>query len=104
MVGGDGLIYEGRGWNKEGAHTKGYNIYSICIAFIGTFAKYTPSKKQQQITTKLIEQGIILKKISQNYKLYWQNQLDLTSSRSSPKLYEIIKEWNHFSNETPEID
>lgn len=23
MVGGDGDVYEGRGWDKQGAHTKG---------------------------------------------------------------------------------
>ena len=25
LVGEDGNIYEGRGWNEIGAHTKGYN-------------------------------------------------------------------------------
>ena len=25
LVGEDGQAYEGRGWNKEGAHTYGYN-------------------------------------------------------------------------------
>lgn len=37
MVGGDGQIYEGNGWNKEGAHTYGYNKKSISIVFIGNF-------------------------------------------------------------------
>lgn len=23
LVGGDGSVYEGRGWDKQGAHTKG---------------------------------------------------------------------------------
>lgn len=23
LIGGDGQVYEGRGWNKQGAHTKG---------------------------------------------------------------------------------
>lgn len=37
MVGGDGKIYEGRGWHKIGSHTRGYNSKSIAIAFLGNF-------------------------------------------------------------------
>ena len=37
QVGGDGLIYEGRGWNKTGTHTIGFNDRSIGISFIGTY-------------------------------------------------------------------
>lgn len=37
MVGGDGYIYEGRGWGKEGAYAKGYNKKSVGIGFIGIF-------------------------------------------------------------------
>lgn len=37
IIGGDGNIYEGAGWHKEGAHTYGYNKKSIGIAFIGDF-------------------------------------------------------------------
>lgn len=37
IVGGDGNVYEGRGWTKQGAHAPGYNAQSIGICFIGTF-------------------------------------------------------------------
>lgn len=36
-IGGDGNIYEGRGWNRTGAHAKGWNSKSIGIVFIGDF-------------------------------------------------------------------
>ena len=35
LVAPTGEIYEGRGWGKQGAHTKGYNSSSVGIAFIG---------------------------------------------------------------------
>ena len=35
LVAPTGEIYEGRGWAKQGAHTKGYNSSSVGIAFIG---------------------------------------------------------------------
>lgn len=38
LVGEDGNVYEGRGWTKQGAHTKSYNSKSIGICFLGTFS------------------------------------------------------------------
>ncbi|XP_011495716.1 PREDICTED: peptidoglycan-recognition protein SC2-like isoform X2 [Ceratosolen solmsi marchali] len=58
LVGGDGLVYEGRGWNIEGAHTFNYNYQSIGISFIGTFNEVEPTKAQLYATEKLIELGI----------------------------------------------
>jgi peptidoglycan recognition protein len=37
LVGEDGNVYEGRGWDKVGAHAPGYNFNSIGVCFIGTF-------------------------------------------------------------------
>lgn len=37
LVGGEGKIYEGVGFHKVGAHTRGYNTRSLGIAFIGNF-------------------------------------------------------------------
>lgn len=38
MIGGDGNVYEGAGFHKVGAHTRGYNSRSIGIAMIGNFS------------------------------------------------------------------
>jgi hypothetical protein len=37
-VGGDGNVYEGRGWHQVGAHTYGFNKRSVGIALIGEFS------------------------------------------------------------------
>lgn len=37
LVGGDGTVYEGRGWGVVGAHTKGHNHDSLGIAFMGNY-------------------------------------------------------------------
>lgn len=37
LVGEDGNIYEGRGWDKHGAHSTPYNSKSIGICMIGNF-------------------------------------------------------------------
>lgn len=99
LVGGDGAVYEGRGWDKEGAHTKGYNKRSICIAFIGTFNKILPPLRQLSATKMLIEQGIKENKLHPNYKLFGHRQL-IPSESPGKALFEIIKKWPHWSNET----
>ena len=44
LIGGDGVVYEGRGWNTEGGHTCGFNKQSYAICFIGNFADELPDK------------------------------------------------------------
>ena len=38
VIGEDGLIYEGRGWDFTGAHAPQYNNQSIGISIIGDFS------------------------------------------------------------------
>ena len=47
LIGGDGLIYEGRGWNQIGAHTYGFNDVGYGIDFIGTFTDKNPTQVAQ---------------------------------------------------------
>lgn len=99
LVGGDGAVYEGRGWNKEGAHTKGYNRQSICIAFIGLFNTLVPSERQLKAAEILIQMGVDDKKLASDYKLYGHRQLMATQSPGTA-LYNIIKTWTHWSNQS----
>ena len=39
LVGEDGNVYEGRGWERMGAHAPGYNTQSIGICVIGDFQR-----------------------------------------------------------------
>lgn len=38
LIGGDGNVYEGAGWHRQGAHTLGYNKISLGIGFIGDYS------------------------------------------------------------------
>ena len=42
LVGGDGNVYEGRGWGREGAHTFGYNSVSYAASFMGDYTSTLP--------------------------------------------------------------
>lgn len=102
IIGGDSSVYIGRDWNKMGTHTKGYNQDSISIAFIGNYSSIDPTEKQLLATQRLLEVGIENGKLHPNYRLFGHRQLMPTESPGN-KLYEIIKTWPHWSNNT-EID
>lgn len=96
MVGGDGYVYEGRGWKKEGAHTYGYNARSIGIAFIGTFNNELPRPDQMKACQLLIQKGVNLGYIQTNYTLFAATQLSQTQSPGT-KLYQELTKWPHFA-------
>lgn len=100
IIGGDGAVYEGRGWNKQGAHTKGWNKGSIGVAFIGTFNKIIPPERQLKAAFQLFENGVELKKLTENYKIYAHRQLIATESPGLA-FYETIKTWSHWTDELP---
>ncbi|KAH0535401.1 peptidoglycan-recognition protein LC-like isoform X1 [Cotesia glomerata] len=96
LIGGDGLVYVGRGWDIEGAHAFGFNRKSIGISFIGTFNKETPPRRQIHALEKLIELGVKNEKISVNYKLLGHRQVSETLSPGDV-LFGIIKAMDHWS-------
>lgn len=98
LVGGDGVIYVGRGWNQQGAHTLGYNTKSICIAFIGMFNITEPPQCQLIAAQKLIEEGVKLNKLAKDYVLYGHCQLRPFESPGQ-LLFKIIQKWSHWSPE-----
>lgn len=58
LVGGDGRIYEGRGWKGVGAHTVNYNSISLGISFMGNFDKERPSAAMINAARNLIDCGV----------------------------------------------
>lgn len=98
LIGGDGIVYQGRGWNAEGRHTAAYNANSICIAIIGTFDIVKPTDQTLDAMHRLICEGKRLKKIANNYRLYGQCQLMNTTSPGQ-QVYETIQTWKHWTAE-----
>ncbi|KRT78342.1 hypothetical protein AMK59_6527, partial [Oryctes borbonicus] len=95
LVGGDGKVYEGRGWNKHGSHAIPYNNKSIGICFIGNFGASAPPSQQIQAAKDLIAYGVSKKLISSNYKVLGHRQAANTSCPGN-SLFAIIKKWPRF--------
>ncbi|KAF5303123.1 hypothetical protein FQA39_LY10130 [Lamprigera yunnana] len=97
LIGGDGNVYEGRGWHKEGAHTRKYNSKSIGIAFIGDFTRELPSDKALNATKALLACGVAKEELTPNYLLYGAKQLSRTQSPGY-ELQSLIRNWDHFND------
>ncbi|XP_030760411.1 peptidoglycan-recognition protein 2-like isoform X1 [Sitophilus oryzae] len=97
LIGSDGNVYEGAGWHKIAAHTRGYNSRSLGIAFVGNFSSKVPSEKMLNALRKFLECGVKLGEIDQEYKLFGGRQVSATSSPGA-KLFKEIKTWPHLTN------
>ncbi|KAM4636916.1 peptidoglycan recognition protein 1-like [Discoglossus pictus] len=95
LIGEDGQIYEGRGWNATGAHAPGYNHRSIGISFMGTFTDRVPNSAAQNAAKKLIRCGVSKGYIKSTYIL--KGHRDVTSTQClGNRFYKIIKKWRNF--------
>ncbi|RWR98730.1 peptidoglycan-recognition protein SC2-like protein [Dinothrombium tinctorium] len=86
LVGGDGNIYEGRGWNVEGAHARGLNRNGIGISFIGNFQARSAPANMMAAAKKLIQCGLRKVYIMRNYQLKGHRDVNPTSCPGN-KLY-----------------
>ncbi|XP_013870469.1 peptidoglycan recognition protein 5 [Austrofundulus limnaeus] len=78
LVGGDGLVFEGRGWGVVGAHTKGHNRDTLGIAFMGNYTNDTPSKDALQSVKQLLISGVSLGFLQPQFVLFGHRDLGNT--------------------------
>ncbi|CAH1110348.1 unnamed protein product [Psylliodes chrysocephalus] len=97
LVGGDGQIYEGSGWHKVGAHTRGYNSRSLGLAFIGDFSRKRPSSVQIKAAKDFLKCAVELRELHEDYKLFGARQVSQTASPGL-YLYTEIKDWPNFNS------
>lgn len=102
LIGGDGAVYEARGWTKEGAHTLNYNGFSIGIAFIGTYTQQIPPNNMIDTFHKLVTRGVEIKALTPNYRILGHRQCIATESPGLA-FYNLIKTWPHWSTNAAKI-
>ncbi|CAA9997635.1 unnamed protein product [Nesidiocoris tenuis] len=100
LIGGDGRAYEGRQWNKTGAHTFKYNCASVGISFIGNFVDEAPRNRQVEAATLLLDQLVQNGMLQLNYSVYYHMQLISTESPGQ-HIIKIVKSWPHWSSQLP---
>ena len=95
LIGGDGNIYEGRGWNIMGAHAFNWNSKSIGISLTGNYNNDRPSAVQIKAAKKLLQAAIRRGQIRGNYILYGHRQVGATECPGS-NLFNEIQKWSHW--------
>ncbi|XP_008274128.1 peptidoglycan recognition protein 5 [Stegastes partitus] len=91
LVGGEGTVFEGRGWGVVGAHAKGNNSDSLGIAFMGNFNDETPSEKAIQAVKKLLQDGVSQAFLEPKFDLVGHKDLGETECPGD-KLYPVIQQ------------
>ncbi|XP_023021419.2 peptidoglycan-recognition protein SB1 [Leptinotarsa decemlineata] len=95
LIGGDGNIYEGRGWGIHGSHVPKYNSKSIGICLIGDFQRISPPNSQLNLLKQLIECGKDNGKIVSGYHLIGHRQGKPTNCPGDA-LYEEVKKMTNW--------
>jgi hypothetical protein len=84
MVGGDGAVYEGRGWDKQGAHSEGST--SILTVYENNF-----NPKISQDTTRVALALLTLENSSQRFRMKSKFRLDFfLCKKVSKKISSIL--------------
>lgn len=96
LIGGDGNIYEGRGWGRQGAHAPGYNNQSVGVAFIGLFTSALPTLNARNAAQALINCGISLNHIRPAYWVIGHRQGSATACPGNA-LFENLRTWPRFN-------
>lgn len=91
-------MFEGRGWDYVGAHTREFNPRTIGIAAIGNFSIITPNDKLSNSILRIIDDAQALGKISKNYKIYGRS--DFSYWGPGDAFMDVIKEWCQYGNKT----
>lgn len=98
LIGGDGNVYEGRGWLKVGAFLRGQNSKSEGIAFIGDYRHLTPTKAQMEALDALLANGTKSGYLKADFRLHGACQLQATESPGKLLYAELMKH-PHWSDE-----
>lgn len=95
LIGGDGRVYVARGWDAEGAHTKGHNKDALAASFIGDFSRHLPTPRAIWALHRLLQCGVALGKISADYTIHGHRDAGCTSCPGDA-LYGYISRWANF--------
>ncbi|XP_075155447.1 peptidoglycan-recognition protein SC2-like [Haematobia irritans] len=95
LIGGDGLVYEGRGWNVVGVHASGYNSLSIGISFMGNYNNDKPNAAQITAAKELLAAAVSRGQIVSGYTMYGHRQVSATECPGT-NLWNEIKTWSNW--------
>ncbi|XP_070499680.1 uncharacterized protein [Chironomus tepperi] len=98
IIGGDGLVFEGRGWDIVGAHTTRYNDKTIGIGVIGDFSSIPPNQNILNAMVQVLDDAMELGKLTEDYKIFGRSDFGLAGPGDA--FMNIIKTFCRYGNRT----
>ncbi|KAL4647957.1 N-acetylmuramoyl-L-alanine amidase-like [Arapaima gigas] len=96
VMGSDGYLYEGRGWQWRGAHTRGHNSRGYGVAFIGDYNSTLPSRHSLRLVReRLANCGVGGGHLVSNFTWHGHRQL-VNTPCPGEALYAEIQAWKGF--------
>lgn len=95
LIGGDGNIYVGRGWDVKGP----FSNKTLDIGFHGNYKFDYLYPDMIHATNQLIEQGVRMHYLKKDYIVICQNQTAL-HEKSCRHLCGEVRKWKHYDNRT----
>lgn len=95
LIGGDGNIYVGRGWDVRGR----FSNKTLDIAFHGNYKFDYPYSDMIRATDLLIAQGVEMHYLKKDYIVICENQTRM-HGKSCRHLCGEVRKWKHYNNRT----
>ncbi|CRK97725.1 CLUMA_CG011105, isoform A [Clunio marinus] len=95
-IGNTNIVYEGRGWNRSGAHSPSFNTRSIGFCFIGNFMTVLPPQNVLNTAQAFIICARDWGRLTTTYRLMGHRQ-DVATACPGDALFNQIRTWPRWS-------
>ncbi|KAG8517230.1 N-acetylmuramoyl-L-alanine amidase [Galemys pyrenaicus] len=97
VVGSDGYVYEGRGWQWVGAHTRGHNSRGFGVAIVGNYTAELPVEDSLRTVRDILPRCAVRAGLLRpDYQLLGHRQLVRTDCPGDA-LFNLLSTWPHFA-------
>ncbi|XP_020787162.2 N-acetylmuramoyl-L-alanine amidase [Boleophthalmus pectinirostris] len=97
VMGSDGYVYEGAGWNIVGTHTRGQNSVGYGVSFIGNYSAVLPSRYSIDLLRhRLVKCAVDGGRLVSNFSLKGHRQMVNYTACPGDALFSEIRGWDNF--------
>ncbi|CAF1647267.1 unnamed protein product [Rotaria magnacalcarata] len=98
LVGENGKVYEGRGWNRQAAHSPGWNDDAFGICIMGDFRTAPPNEKALNAVRSWIDCGIKHGHVKEDYYIITHRQSQRPGYTECPGngTMDVVNKWPRY--------